>query len=100
MPRYRNTVDAVGTIVGKLLLAIAKGPETSASLAAQLGVSPRQTNRYIVDLIEAGWQIEREGEWLKHDYFFKLTSPKLVLPAAGKPKTKKSSKPAKKAKES
>lgn len=88
MPRYRNTTDGTATLVGKLLLLIAAGPETSASLADKLNVSPRQVNRYVLQLIEAGWQIERVGEWLKHDYHFVLMAPTIALPAKPK-RTKK-----------
>ncbi len=46
-------------LLASYLLLIAAGPETSASLADKLNVSPRQVNRYVLQLIEAGWQIER-----------------------------------------
>jgi len=78
MPRYRSTTDSTATLVGKLLLLIAEGSETSASLAGKLHVSQRQVNRYVLQLIAAGWQIEREGEWLKHEYHFELKSPQIL----------------------
>lgn len=84
MPRYRSTSDGAATLVGKLLILIADGKETSATLAAKLSVSSRQVNRYVLQLIAAGWQIEREGEWLKHEYYFELKSPQ-ILPAKSEP---------------
>jgi hypothetical protein len=59
---------------------VATGRETSATLAAKLGVSPRQVNRYVLGLIEAGWQIERRGVPTKADYWFELVSPQILLP--------------------
>jgi hypothetical protein len=41
MPRYRGTREASASLVGRLLLLIARGQETSSSLSEQLGVSPR-----------------------------------------------------------
>ncbi len=93
MPRYRTTKDATVTLAGKLLLLIANGQETSQSLAAALGVSPRQVNRYVLQLVAAGWQIERVGAWTMQDYHFELKSPTIVLPKA---KTKRPKKRAKK----
>ena len=61
MPRYRGTTDGAATVVGKLLIAIASGEETSLTLSEQLGVSPRQVNRYVLQLVEAGWQIDRKS---------------------------------------
>jgi hypothetical protein len=89
MPRYRSATDGAATLVGKLLLFIAEGHETSSTLAAKLKVSPRQVNRYILQLIAAGWLIEREGEWLKHDYHFVLKSPRIVMPAVPQSKIKR-----------
>ena len=79
MPRFRGTTDGAATIVGKLLLAIASGKETSLTLSELLGVSPRQVNRYIVQLVEAGWQIERVGVPTHSDYYYELKSPKIVI---------------------
>ncbi|MBP87003.1 MAG: hypothetical protein CMJ64_09850 [Planctomycetaceae bacterium] len=79
MPRYRGTTDGAATVVGKLLLAIASGKETSITLSEQLGVSPRQVNRYVLQLVEAGWQIERVGVPTHSDYYFELKSPKIVI---------------------
>ena len=79
MPRYRGTTDAAATVIGKLLIAIASGKETSLTLSEQLGVSPRQVNRYVLQLIEAGWRIERVGVPTHSDYRFELKSPKLVI---------------------
>ena len=76
IPRYRATNESTATIVGRLLILIVQGTETSATLAQKLGVSPRQVNRYVVQLIEAGWQIERVGAWTRQDYWFVLKSPK------------------------
>jgi biotin operon repressor len=94
--RINCTIDGTATLVGKLLLLIAAGPETSASLADKLNVSPRQVNRHALQLIEAGWQVERVGEWLKHDYHFVLVAPTIVLPA--KPKRTKKRTPSSKKK--
>lgn len=84
MPRYRGTKEGAATLVGRLLLLIAAGKETSASLAAKLGVSDRQVNRYILQLKEAGWQIERHGVPTHQDYFFELVAPQIILPEAKK----------------
>jgi hypothetical protein len=61
--------------VGRLLLLIADGEETSATLAAKLGVSDRQVNRYILQLKDAGWQIERRGVPTHAAYWFELVDP-------------------------
>ena len=90
MPRYRSTTDGAATIVGKLLLAIAKDKETSASLAEKLGVSARQVNRYVLQLVEAGWQIERVGAWTKQDYWFELKAPLVAWPKERRTKQPKS----------
>ena len=82
MPRYRNTNEPIPTLVGRLLLLIANGQENSASLAKQLGITPRQVNRYVVQLIDGGWQIERVGKWTREEYWFELKSPRLVLEKA------------------
>jgi hypothetical protein len=89
MPRYRTTTDSTATLVGKLLLLIVQGRETSATLAKKLNVSPRQINRYVVQLIEAGWQIERVGAWTKQDYWFVLTAPKVFVPTAAQERSKR-----------
>src|SRR5262249_9198902 len=72
MPRYRGPGEAAATLVGRLLLLVAAGQETSASLAQKLGVSPRQVNRYLLQLGEAGWRIERRGVPTHQDYYFEL----------------------------
>ncbi|HEX3654520.1 MAG TPA: hypothetical protein VHV55_01870 [Pirellulales bacterium] len=90
MPRFRSSKEGAATLVGRLLLLIAGGKETSASLAKKLDVSPRQVNRYVLQLIAAGWQIERVGEWLKHDYYFELKTPRIIVAASNaKPKANK-----------
>jgi hypothetical protein len=78
MPRYRRTKVGAGTLIGRLLLLVAAGKETSATLAAKLGVSPRQVNRYVLQLVEAGWRIERRGVPTHADYWFELVSPRIV----------------------
>jgi hypothetical protein len=80
MPRYRGTSEGTPALIGRLLLLVATGRETSATLAAKLGVSPRQVNRYVLGLIEAGWQIQRRGVPTKADYWFELVSPQILLP--------------------
>jgi hypothetical protein len=80
MPRYRGTQEGTPSLVGRLLLLVAAGRETSASLAEKLGVSARQVNRYVLGLVEAGWQIERRGVPTRADYWFELVSPRIVLP--------------------
>jgi hypothetical protein len=79
MPRYRNTSEPTPTLVGRLLLLVAAGRETSATLAAKLGVTPRQVNRYVLQLAAAGWRIERRGVPTRADYWFELVAPKVVL---------------------
>lgn len=79
MPRYRGSSEGAATIVGRLLLLISQGEETSASLSKKLCVSPRQVNRYVVQLNLAGWQIERVGAWTKQDYHFELRAPRIVV---------------------
>jgi len=82
MPRYRGTQEATPCLVGRLLLLVVGGKETSATLAEKLSISPRQVNRYVLGLIEAGWQIERRGAPTHQDYYFELVSPQIVLPSA------------------
>ena len=89
MPRYRGSQEGAATIVGKLLLHLAGGKETSASLAAKLGVSPRQVNRYILQLREAGWQIERRGVPTHADYWFELVSHQITFATADKNENKR-----------
>jgi biotin operon repressor len=78
MPRYRGTKEGTASLVGKVLLLIAGGQETSATLAGKLRVSPRQVNRYIVGLKEAGWQIERRGVPTHRDYWLEMCEPRIV----------------------
>jgi hypothetical protein len=78
MPRYRRTTEGAASLVGRLLLLVAAGKETSATLAAKLGVSARQVNRYVLQLAGAGWRIERRGVPTRGDYWFELVSPRLV----------------------
>ena len=82
MPRYRGTTEGTASLVGRLLLLIAAGKETSATLAAKLGVTARQVNRYVLQLVAAGWQIERRGVPTHADYWFELVSPKVKLAPA------------------
>jgi hypothetical protein len=84
MPRYRGTKEGTAALVGRLLLLVAAGRETSATLAAKLGVSPRQVNRYVQGLQEAGWQLERRGVPTHGDYWFELVAPAVVWPGATK----------------
>jgi hypothetical protein len=86
MPRHRGTTEGTASLIGRLLILISKGKETSSTLAGQLGVSPRQVNRYILGLIQAGWQIERVGAWTRGAYWFELRSPEVVLNTQGKRK--------------
>jgi len=79
MPRYRNTKEGTASLVGRLLLLIAAGKETSATLSSKLKVSDRQVNRYVLGLKEAGWQIERRGVPTHSDYYFELVSPRVIL---------------------
>ena len=81
MPRYRGTNESAGTLVGRLLIAVAKGQETSSTLSEKLGVSPRQVNRYVRQLGEAGWRIERVGAWTHGDYCFELRNPQITWPS-------------------
>jgi hypothetical protein len=85
MPRYRNTAEPTPTLVGRLLLLVAAGRETSASLGAKLGVSPRQVNRYVLQLAAAGWRIEWRGVPTRGDYWFELVSPQVKLGPARAP---------------
>lgn len=80
MPRYRGTKEGTPSLVGRLLLLIAGDKETSATLASKLGVSDRQVNRYILQLKQAGWQIERRGTPTRGDYWLELVSPQIILP--------------------
>jgi len=79
MPRHRNTDEGIAKLVGRLLLAIVKQKHTSITLANELGVSPRQVNRYVLQLVEAGWQIERVGTPTHSDYWFELKAPRIVV---------------------
>lgn len=79
MPRRRGTHTAAATVIGRLLILIASGKETSASLAKKLDLSPRQINRYIRQVIDAGWKIERIGAWTRQDYHLALKSPELLV---------------------
>jgi hypothetical protein len=79
MPRHRGTKEGTASLVGRLLLLVARGKETSASLAAKLGVSPRQVNRYVLGLKEGGWRIERRGVPTHADYWFELVTPRVIL---------------------
>jgi hypothetical protein len=82
MPRFRGTTEGAASLVGRLLLFVAGGKETSATLARKLGVSDRQVNRYVLGLRNAGWQIERRGVPTHGDYYFELVSPHVVFPGA------------------
>jgi hypothetical protein len=75
MPRYRNAVEPVGTLVGRLLLLIAAGPKTSSLLASRLRVTRRQINRYVQHLIAAGWRIERHGVRQAGEFSIVLARP-------------------------
>lgn len=79
MPRYRGTTEGSASLVGRLLILIASGKETSVSLAEKLRMSPRTVNRYILQLVDAGWQIERVGAPTHQDYWFELKGPRIVL---------------------
>lgn len=79
MPRYRGTKEGAAAVVGRLLLLVAGGQETSVSLSAKLKVSPRQVNRYVLQLREAGWDIERRGVPTHQDYYFELLRPQIVV---------------------
>ena len=93
MPRHRGTHEGAATLIGKLLLLIAAGRETSTSLAASLGVSPRQVNRYVLQLVAAGWQIERIGAWTKADYWFELKTPTIMLAKESQAKRRRRARP-------
>jgi hypothetical protein len=93
MPRHRGSREGAATLIGKLLLLIAAGKETSTSLAASLSVSPRQVNRYVLQLIAAGWQIERVGAWTKADYWFELKAPSIMLAKESKAKRRRRERP-------
>ena len=82
MPRYRGTKEGTASLVGRLLLLITNGKETSATLAGKLGVSPRQVNRYVQGLVEAGWQVERVGVPTRGNYWFELELPSNILTKA------------------
>jgi len=77
MPRYRGTKEGTASLIGRLLLLVARGRETSASLAGKLGVSDRQVNRYVVQLRDAGWHIERRGVPTHGEYWFELVRPRI-----------------------
>ena len=79
MPRKRGTRMGAAALVGKLILSIAKGGTTSIALSRQLKVSPRQVNRYIVQLNEAGWEIERVGIPTHGRYELVLEFPQIRL---------------------
>jgi predicted DNA-binding transcriptional regulator YafY len=80
MPRYRGTPEPAASLVGRLQLLIAAGKETAVTLSEKLGISPRQVNRYVLHLREAGWQIERHGARRNGATWFELRSPRIVLP--------------------
>ncbi len=88
MPRYRGTKEGTASLAGRLLLLVATGKETSASLATKLGVTPRQVNRYVLQLKEAGWQIERRGMPTRQDYWFELVFPQIVIPKGNRQQKK------------
>src|SRR3954447_19520873 len=81
MPRFRGTEEGTASLVGRLLILIASGQETSGSLAGKLGISPRQVNRYVNQLREAGWEIERHGARRHGDVRIELRSPRIILPS-------------------
>ena len=89
MPRHRGTREGAAQLVGRLLLLIAMNKETSASLSKKLGVSPRQVNRYLAQLKQAGWRIERVGVPTHGDYWIELKSPKIEL-TGSRPRGRKS----------
>ena len=86
MPRYRGTEEGTASLVGRLLILIAAGKETSATLAEKLGISPRQVNRYVHQLGAAGWRIERHGARRHGAAPFELKSPRIILPAQDHPR--------------
>jgi len=65
------------------------GKQTSASLAKKLMVSPRRVNRYVLQLKEAGWDIEQGGVPTHKDYYFELVAPKLTVPEVKRTARKK-----------
>ena len=79
MSRYRGTQEASAKLIGRLLLLLAGGGQTSATLAEKLGVSPRQVNRYLTQLGEAGWLIERHGARRLGASRLELKSPRIVI---------------------
>ncbi len=79
MPRKRGTRMGAAALVGKMILLIAQGGTTSITLARQLKVSPRQVNRYIVQLKEAGWEIDRVGLPTRGRYELVLRFPQIRL---------------------
>lgn len=79
MPRYRGTAEPAAALVGRLLILVARGRQTSAGLAAALGVSVRQVNRYLRQLAAAGWRVERRGVPARGDYWLELVSPQVIL---------------------
>ena len=81
MSRYRGTAEGSASLVGRLLILIAGGEETSVTLAEKLGISSRQVNRYVNQLREAGWQIERHGARRRGDIRIELKSPRIILPS-------------------
>jgi hypothetical protein len=95
MPRYRSTKEGIASLVGRLLLLVVRGQETSATLANKLGVSDRQVNRYILQLRDAGWRIERRGVPRHGDYWFELASTQIVFPELSRLKRKRKEKPQK-----
>jgi hypothetical protein len=89
MPRHRGTREGAASLAGRLLLLVVGGKETSATLAAKLGVSVRQVNRYVLQLREAGWEIERRGVPTHGDYWFELASPQIVFSESGRHRKKR-----------
>jgi hypothetical protein len=85
MARSRGAEEGTASLVGRLLILIAGGKETSATLAEKLGISPRQVNRYVNQLQEAGWRIERHGARRRGDIRMELGSPRILLPALSPP---------------
>jgi hypothetical protein len=78
MPRYRGTDESSPSLVGRLLLLLTSGEETSATLAGKLGVSPRQVNRYVRELNRAGWHIERRGAKRQGNCRLTLIRPRII----------------------
>ena len=81
MSRYRGTAEGSASLVGRLLILIAGGEETSVTLAEKLGISSRQVNRYVNQLRDAGWQIERHRVRRHGDIRIELKSPRIILPS-------------------